>query len=130
MARIFYPAKFDEQVELINRIIRKHSADGMQSELSDFNIGVLKLKADTALQNHSRAKEHEKITGYFIEQRDKDIKSVMSQVRQLGAFLKAKYRNNIDELINWGFSVAHTSESINQTSSHIIIKEKLLQNNI
>ena len=114
MARIFYPARFEEQVELINKINRKHSGDGTQSVLSDFDIGVLKLKADTALQNHSKAKEHEKLTGYFIEQRDKDIKSVMSLVRQLGAFLKAKYRHNVSELVNWGFSVAHTD--VNETS--------------
>ena len=126
MARIFYPAKFEEQVKLINKISRKHSDDGMQSELSDFNIDVLKSKADAALQNHSKAKEHEKLTGYFIEQRDKDIKSVMSQVRQLGAFLKAKYRHNISELINWGFSVAHSNDLKNEPEN---LNEKFFKEN-
>jgi hypothetical protein len=40
----------------------------------------------------------------------------MSQVRQLGAFLKAKYRHNISELINWGFSVSNISYINNETA--------------
>lgn len=105
MASIKYANSFDEQIKLFNLIREKHVADGDKSPLADYNFKELTQHANIAAESDKKSKEYARLSEEKTKDRSIAFDSVQENVRAIGAFLKAKYRNNPKELGKWGFTV-------------------------
>jgi hypothetical protein len=105
MASIKYPTNFDEQVKLFKLIYEQHVKDGEHSILKDYPFENLNAKTDIAVSSDKKAKELAKLSQEQTQQRNLKFEEVEGNIRAVGNFLKAKFRDNPKEAGKWGFTV-------------------------
>jgi len=105
MARIIIPEEFLEKEKLVQDIKDKHTAMGVASPLTQFDVAGAVTKTTNARTAHNSAEEAAKQSEDFYEKRDNLIEPVIKEVRRWAQLMKQIYKDNPHELGNWGFVV-------------------------
>jgi hypothetical protein len=117
MARIVYPTEFEKLSKLFDSIYAKHSADGDNSSLKDYDFDDLKTKNTNAYAAHVEADALTQAAQKKREERNVYFDAVDSIIHRIGNFLKAKYPDNPRKLSEWGFSIDDSPSSSSSKAS-------------
>lgn len=118
MARINYPTRFLNQVELFTDVKAKDTADGSSSVIKPFlteegiDLNSVELIVNKAVDADKLAKKLSKESEELMAERNKLFDVVFDDHRSCVQFLKKLYISNINKLGDWGVTIDNNSRVV------------------
>lgn len=105
MAKIVIPTNPKKLLELTQKILDKHLADGESSPLNLVITDSIQQTVTDGLQLNTQAETLEKQMEKAYEERDEKVKEAAKIVKQSRDILKGVYTGNLKQLGDYGFTV-------------------------
>lgn len=105
MAKIVVPTNPKKLLELSQKILDKHVAEGEASPLNPVISENIQQTVSEGLQLNIQAEELEKQKEKAYEERDAKVKEASKMVRRSRDLLKSIYSDNLKQLGDYGFTV-------------------------
>jgi len=113
--RVVIPSSAKPLIDLAGKVYNKHQADGEQSPLRSIRSNNWEEngpKVEEAFNLHNQAEELKRQAENLNKQRDMLLEGIKQSVKASRDVLLGIYRDNPNELGQWGYEVNSSSSSL------------------